>query len=159
MTGVPACERVTIEEIFARDRSALVALAFLVCGSETSAEDIVQTAFATAQPRWHTIERPTAYLKRAVVNLAADGHRRRFRERKMLKSLDAAPTANPDIDNTWLALHQLPATQRAVVVLRYYEDLPLTEIAEILDRPAATIRSDLLVVVNVTVFAISAPLR
>jgi DNA-directed RNA polymerase specialized sigma24 family protein len=94
-------------------------LAFLVCGSEHGAEDIVQTAFASAQRRWASIEDPAAYLRRAVANLAADSHRRRFRERRALQSLDRPVTAIPEIDHTWFVLNRLPTIQRAVVVLHY----------------------------------------
>jgi DNA-directed RNA polymerase specialized sigma24 family protein len=143
MTGVPLPARTTIEEVFAAQRNSLLRVAFLMCGSEHVAEDIVQTAFVTAQRRWDSIEDPAAYLKRAVVNLAADSHRRTFRERRALKALAGRLTALPEVDHTWFVLQDLPSIQRAVVVLRFYEDLPLVEIAELLDRPAATIRSDL----------------
>ena len=135
--------RPTIEEVFAVQRVPLLRVAFLVCGSESAAEDIVQTVFASAQGRWDTIRDPVGYLKRAVVNLAADGHRRRFRERRALESIPRQPTAIPEVDHTWFVLQQLPVKQRTVVVLHFYEDVPLVEIAELLDRPAATIRSDL----------------
>jgi RNA polymerase sigma factor (sigma-70 family) len=48
----------------------------------------------------------------------------------------------PEVDETWAQLSHLPWVQRAVVVLHYYEDLPLTEVAAVLGRPAATVRSD-----------------
>lgn len=47
------------------------------------------------------------------------------------------------MDETWTILQRLPHKQRMVVVLRFYEDLPLLEIARLLDRPPATVRSDL----------------
>ena len=47
-----------------------------------------------------------------------------------------------EIDETWGVISALPWPQRAVVVLHYYEDLPLIEVAELLGRPAATVRSD-----------------
>jgi RNA polymerase sigma factor (sigma-70 family) len=52
-------------------------------------------------------------------------------------------TFQPEIDETWHEVCRLPPRQRAVVVLRFYEDLPLTEIARMLDRPQGTVRSDL----------------
>ena len=52
-------------------------------------------------------------------------------------------TSIPEIDETWTLVRQLPTTQRAVVVLHYYEDLPLVEIGQLLNRPASTVRSDL----------------
>jgi DNA-directed RNA polymerase specialized sigma24 family protein len=54
-----------------------------------------------------------------------------------------AITEIPEVDETWAELCRLPTNQRAVVVLRFYLDLPLVTIAELLDRQAATVRSDL----------------
>ena len=49
----------------------------------------------------------------------------------------------PVVDDTWNAVQRLSPIQRAVVVLRFYEDLPLTEIAQAVGRPDSTVRSDL----------------
>ncbi len=130
-----------VEQVYRDERAALLRLAFLLSGSRPAAEDIVQTAFASAQARWATIDNPGAYLRRVVVNQAQDGHRRRYR-------LGPQPvvepvTHQPELDETWAELRRLPPSQRAVVVLRFYEDLSLTEIARLLDRPASTVRSDL----------------
>lgn len=143
MKGLPETVKPTIEEVFAVQQVPLLRLAFLVSGSEPAAEDIVQTVFASVQGRWDAIRDPGPYLKRAVVNVANDGHRRRFRERRALESISRQPTAIPEVDHTWFTLQQLPALQRTVVVLHFYEDLSLVEVADLLDRPAATIRSDL----------------
>ena len=48
----------------------------------------------------------------------------------------------PEVDETWTLVQRLPWVQRAVVVLHYYEDLPLVEIAQILKRSEPTVRSD-----------------
>ena len=58
------------EETYRAHRWALVRLAFLMCGSRDLSEDLVQTVFTSAHPRWHTIEHHLAYLKQGVVNLA-----------------------------------------------------------------------------------------
>ena len=81
--------------------------------------------------------------RRSVVNLAKDGQRREFRHRRLRRSEPESVTAIPEIDETWALVRQLPVTQRAVVVLHYYEDLSLVEISHLLDRPASTVRSDL----------------
>lgn len=143
MKGLPETVKPTIEEVFAVQRVPLLRLAFLVSGSEPAAEDIAQTVFASVQGHWDAIRDPGPYLKRAVVNVANDGHRRGFRERTALESISRQPTAIPEVDHTWFTLQQLPALQRTVVVLHFYEDLSLVEVADLLDRPAATIRSDL----------------
>lgn len=129
------------EETYREHRLALVRLAYLMSGSHDVSEDAVQTAFTSAHCRWDQIDNPLPYLKRAVVNLVKDGQRRHFRllARATERPLVVLP---PEVDETWAELARLPWTQRAVVVLHYYEDLPLTEVAAVLDRPAATVRSD-----------------
>ncbi|HEX6148569.1 RNA polymerase sigma factor [Nocardioides sp.] len=132
-----------IEETYRDLRLPLLRLAFLLTGSRETAEDVVQSAFASATPRWPEIDDPRAYLRRSVVNLAKDGQRREFRHRRLLPPAPEPVTAIPELDETWALVRRLPLTQRRVVVLHYYEDLPLVEIGLLLDRPASTVRSDL----------------
>jgi RNA polymerase sigma factor (sigma-70 family) len=136
-------EMPVLEETYRELRLPLLRLAFLLTGSREVAEDLVQTAFAAAHPRWHRIEDPSAYLRRSVVNLAKDGQRREYRRRALLRPEPEPVTSIPDVDETWALVRRLPAVQRAVVVLHFYEDLPLVEIGRLLDRPASTVRSDL----------------
>jgi RNA polymerase sigma factor (sigma-70 family) len=132
---------INLEFVYRAERLALTRLGFLLTGSREQAEDIVQSAFAALHQRWHDVDNAPAYLRRAVINLAHDTHRRRFRER--LPTVRERTTEIPEIDETWQHIKSLPPNQRAVVVLRYYEDLPLVDIAALLDRPPATVRSDL----------------
>ena len=129
------------EEAYREHRLALLRLAYLLSGSHDVSEDAVQTVFASAHERWDRIEDPLPYLKRAVVNVVKDGQRRRLRLRP--RAPERLPVVlPPDVDETWVELGRLPSVQRAVLVLHYYEDLPLTEVAAVLDRPASTVRSD-----------------
>lgn len=134
----------SLEEAYREHRVALLRLAYLVGASRELAEDVVQTAFAAAQPRWDLVEDPLPYLKRAVVNQVKDDQRRWYRRRVRAAALDPAPThvLPPEVDETWGLIAALPWAQRAVVVLHYYEDLTLTEVAGVVGRPAATVRSD-----------------
>ena len=129
------------EEHYRDHRLALVRLAYLMCGSRELAEDLVQTVFTSAQPRWHAIDNHVAYLKRAVVNRAKDGQRQDVR-RRCVSAPEERVVHAPEIDETWALVQRLPWERRAVVVLHYYEDLPFVEVARILDRPDATVRSD-----------------
>jgi RNA polymerase sigma factor (sigma-70 family) len=132
------------EETYREHRLALVRLAFLMCGSRDLSEDLVQSAFTSAHPRWHEIDNHLAYLRQAVVNLAKDGQRRHLRQLRLAPPVEREPVnLPPDIDETWALILRLPSAQRAVVVLHYYEDLPLVEVANLLNRPASTVRSDL----------------
>jgi RNA polymerase sigma factor (sigma-70 family) len=133
------------EETYRDQRLPLMRFAYLLCGSTETSEDIVQSAFASAQPRWDQIGNPSPYLRRSVLNLVKDGQRRQYR----LASLVSGPATSadpaalpPEVDETWTLIQQLPWPQRAVVVLHYYEDLPLVEIAQVLQRSESTVRSD-----------------
>jgi RNA polymerase sigma factor (sigma-70 family) len=134
-------DRFDLEQVYRDHRLALVRLGFLLTGSREDSEDVVQSAFASASARWEEINQPLAYLKRTVVNQASDLHKRRGRERG--RPAAEALTEIPEVDETWAILQRLPHRQRLVVVLRFYEDLPLGEIARLLHRPPATVRSDL----------------
>lgn len=136
-------EKPVLEDAYRELRLPLLRLAYLLTGSRETAEDLVQSAFAAAQPRWQQIADPPAYLRRSVVNLAKGGQRREFRRRRLLRPETEPVTAIPEVDESWATIRRLPANQRAVVVLHYYEDLPLVEIGRLLDRPASTVRSDL----------------
>lgn len=135
-TGPPDLARVYQEH-----RVGLLRLAYLLTGSREQGEDLVHTAFTSAIPRWDRIEQPLPYLKRAIVNQAADHHRRTLREQTL--PAPEAVTHPPEVDETWAQIQNLSPVQRAIVILRFYEDLPLVEIAAVLDRPPATVRSDL----------------
>jgi len=131
------------EETYRAHRSALVRLAFLMCGSRDLSEDLVQAVFTSAHPRWQAIENHLAYLRRGVVNRAKDGQRRDVRRRCIaLPPVPEPITSIPEVDETWALIQRLPWERRAVVVLHYYEDLPLVKVARILDRAEATVRSD-----------------
>jgi RNA polymerase sigma factor (sigma-70 family) len=132
---------IDLAECYRRLRVELVRLALLLSGSREAAEDAVQTVFADAQRRWDQIESHRSYLRRAVINRIKDTHRRSLR-RRAVATPDVA-TGIPDVDETWHVICGLPAHQRDAVVLRFYEDLPLGEIAEVLGRNPATVRSDL----------------
>lgn len=129
------------EETYREHRLTLLRLAYLMSGSHDVSEDVVQSVFTSAHDRWEQIDNPLPYLKRAVVNLVKDGQRRRLRLRA--RAVERPQVAlPPEVDEMWAQIARLPWVQRAVIVLHYYEDLPLTEVAAVLDRPAATVRSD-----------------
>jgi RNA polymerase sigma factor (sigma-70 family) len=141
VTEAEETARPGVEEVYQEHRVALLRLAFLLTGSREHSEDLVQNAFASSYGRWDRIEQPLPYLKRAVVNQAADWQRRAARERG---HASPEPTTHiPEVDETWEQLQHLPTAQRTVIVLHFYEDLRLAEIAQLLSRPPATVRSDL----------------
>lgn len=131
-----------IAAVYRAERAGLLRLAYLLSGSREVAEDAVHAVFADVQTRWDAIDDPPAYLRRAVVNRVKDGQRRGFR-RRSAPADPAAVTGIPEVDETWQVVLTLPPHQREVVVLRFYEDLPLVEIAARLGRNQSTVRTDL----------------
>jgi RNA polymerase sigma factor (sigma-70 family) len=134
----------TFEDAYREYRLALVRLAYLLCGSRELSEDLVHNVFTSAHPRWDQIDNHVGYLRQAVVNQVKDHQRSRFRQLRLATPAVPEPvTEIPEIDETWALIRRLPPPQRAVIVLHYYEDLPLVEVANLLNRPASTVRSDL----------------
>lgn len=130
----------SLETLYTERYDGLVRLGYLLTGSRGDGEDLAQTAFASLAQSWNEVRSPGAYLRQAVVNRAADLHRRAGRQLPAHREVFAG---EPIVDETWDAVQQLSETQRTVVVLRFYEDLSLVDIAELLGRPESTVRSDL----------------
>jgi RNA polymerase sigma factor (sigma-70 family) len=131
------------EVFFQRALPGALRLAHLLTGSVSIGQDVAQDAMAAVHKQWIDIENPAAYLRTVVVNLSRSAQRRSIRERLHLHGRAHTVTTIPEIDETWHLLRQLPAAQRAVVVLRFYEDLSLAEIAEHLGKPIGTVKSTL----------------
>jgi RNA polymerase sigma-70 factor (sigma-E family) len=134
-----ALESPTFEQVYAARRTGLHRLAFVITGSDEVAEELVQEAFARLHERWGTVENPAAYVSRVVTNLGRTEARRRRQERDSLPS--PVVIGIPEIDETWAAVSRLPYRQRAVLILRYYADLPEAEIAVVLGCRLGTVKS------------------
>lgn len=135
----------SIEAAYRRLRTRLVRLAHLLTGSPDAAQDVVQDAFVSAARRWSQVENVDAYLRMAVVNGSLSVHRRTGRERDKaarLQNLTSVVTVGiPEVDETWDVLRRLPDRQRAALVLRFYEDLPEAEIAQLIGCRPGTVKS------------------
>jgi RNA polymerase sigma factor (sigma-70 family) len=129
-----------LEAVYRRLWEPLVRLANLLTGSESMAEDVVHDAFIGFARNAAHVENPDGYLRASVVNLSRTAHRRRVRDRD-LSVERITVTHDPEIDVTWAALRSLPVRQRAVLALRFYEDLPFDEIAALVGCRPATARS------------------
>lgn len=128
----------TIEEFTAGRGKALLRFALMLCANPHSAEDLVQSALARVYPRWARVARlshPEAYVKKVILREHLRWRRKRSgRELPVSESVDPmsgetdAAGAHADRDAAWALLAGLPPRQRAVLVLRYYEDLADAEI-------------------------------
>jgi RNA polymerase sigma factor (sigma-70 family) len=126
--------------LFAHERDALLRLAYLLTGNRAVAEDVVQDAFVQFHRKRADVRTAGAYLRTSVVNGARMHHRRAARERAHFADL-VSLAVQPETIVVLDALGQLPHRQRAVLVLRYYEDRPDAVIAELLGCRPATVRS------------------
>jgi RNA polymerase sigma-70 factor (sigma-E family) len=135
-------------EYFAARSSAMRGTAFLLCGDWHRAEDLVQTAFTKLYLHWNRVTRHEAldpYVRQMLVRAYIDdGRRARWRrERPPEAAADRATEPTPTDDRLVLvqALAEVPARQRAVLVLRYWEDLSVEETAAALRCSPGTVKS------------------
>jgi RNA polymerase sigma-70 factor (sigma-E family) len=144
--------RSDLAELYVRHVPAANRLAFLLTGDRSQAEDLVHDAFVRCVGRFGHLrahEAFDAYLRRTIVNLHTSRLRRLRVERAFLSTARTNPerttTAGlPDVagrEDMWRRLLRLPPRQRAVLVLRYYEDLSERETAAALRCSVAAVKS------------------
>jgi RNA polymerase sigma-70 factor (sigma-E family) len=123
--------------------------AYLLCGDWHRAEDLTQSALTKAYLAWSRVRRADnvdGYVRQVLVRTYLDEQRRRWRSEQptgeTLDGLRPDPAAASDQRLDLLrALAMLPPRQRAAVVLRCWEDLPITEVARALDCSEGTVKS------------------
>ncbi len=137
------------EALFEAHHAHLVRLAGLLTGSSDEAQDIVADVFATLlRRRGASMDDEVAYLRRCVVNRVNSSRRRALRRMKIGTRLERTPLSPPafegrvvERDRVARALMALPARQRAVLVLRHFEDLTEAQTAAVLGLPAGSVKS------------------
>jgi RNA polymerase sigma-70 factor (sigma-E family) len=140
-------DRTGFDEFVATRSPALLRTAYLLTGDRGLAEDLLQTALAKCWFAWGRIDGPPEpYVRRALLTTYATWWRRKWRAERPAGELPdrvdpAATTPIEDRDALWRALGELPRRQRAVVVLRYYEDLSEAETAAALGISTGTVKS------------------
>jgi RNA polymerase sigma-70 factor (ECF subfamily) len=141
-------DETSFEEFYAGVFNRLVGQLFLVTGSLTEAEDVVQEALTRAAGRWAQLRDynvPEIWVRRVAMNLATDGFRRARRRLLLAARLVPDPHPPPALDGVVVAeaLRGLPLAQRKAVVLHYLLDLPLEQVATELGVPVGTVKSRL----------------
>lgn len=136
---------VAFEEYVAARRGALLRTAYLLTGSAADAEDLVQLALVRCWPRWSRLaDDPEPYVRRVLAReVTARWRRRRWREQSTATPPET-PAAAEDLDDREAlraALARLPPRQRAVVVLRYVDDLTEAQTAAALGIAVGTVKS------------------
>jgi RNA polymerase sigma-70 factor (sigma-E family) len=142
---------VSVTDLFREHHLELVRLALVMTGDLATAEDVVQDAFERLHQRWPRLRQPEhglAYVRSSVLNGCRSVHRRSAVARKHVPELaraaaDAGPEeASADRSQLATALRSLPSRQREVLVLRYYLDLDVAEIASTMRIAPSAVRSN-----------------
>jgi RNA polymerase sigma-70 factor (sigma-E family) len=142
-------DRHGFDRFVAESANGLLRTAYLIVGDLPEAEDLVQETLLKVARRWPKVRRmdhPAAYARRILVNLALDGGVKRSRRRSELSEQqprEPATAATPidTHDELHATLAALPPRQRAVLVLRYFLDLPEAEVAAALQCSLGTVKS------------------
>jgi RNA polymerase sigma factor (sigma-70 family) len=132
------------EEVFHESRADMLRTAYLIVGSYAIAEELVQEAFLRVFHRFDTIENPGGYLRTTVVRLCLQTRDRRVMEAgRLAESFEPPVTGEPVIDEMWDLLARIDPQRRAVLVLRFYNDMTTPELAHVLGWREATVRTRL----------------
>lgn len=142
----PTQDRDSPEAVIRRYSDMVYRLAFARTGNRSDAEDLYQEVFLrylTRAPAFTSEEHRKAWLLRVAVNCANRFHTAPWRKRTEPLS-EALSVPAPEGEDLWEELRRLPEKDCTVLHLYYYEDMTTEEIAKLLDRNPATVRSQLL---------------
>lgn len=129
-----------LDGLYRIEYAGMVRLAYTLLASNAEAEEIVQDSFVEIYRRWHEILKPGAYLRCTVVSRCRSALQRR--KMRALHPVEE-PCVSAPASELWDVLIRLSDDQRIAVVLRYYGGYPASDIAAMLEMPAATVRSHL----------------
>jgi RNA polymerase sigma-70 factor (sigma-E family) len=127
--------------------TTLLRVAYLACGDKAEAEDLLQTALERTYRNWDRVrhDSPEPYVRRVIVNAAISRARRRaILSIIPMRTLPERAARSSDVDLRHVlmdVLRDLPPKQRAVIVLRYWEDLSEAQTAEVLGCTVGTVKS------------------
>lgn len=115
-------------------------------GDRAAGEEAAQDAFARVYPRWQALDDPRPYVFRVAGNLC--GRHRKLRSRVVAHGLAIDVATSPQTDEVQRllveeAVRRLPLKLRQVLLLHYYADLSVSEVAEVLRRPSGTVKRQL----------------
>jgi RNA polymerase sigma-70 factor (sigma-E family) len=133
-------------EFVALRYAELLRTAYLLTGTREAAEDLLQSALLSTMRHWKRVDDPVAYVRRAMANQRVSLWRRIGSRELLTDRFPERASADPsgayaDRDALLAALNRLPARMRAVVVLRYCEDLSEAATAQALGCSVGTVKS------------------
>lgn len=138
-------DRAFYPDFVATRSDRLLRVAHMLTRDWATAEDLLQESLAKAWFAWPRLDEPEPYVRRILVTTYTSWWRRRWRQEVPSDDLPDSGSGQPDPlgerDAMWRALGRLPARQRAVLVLRFYEDLSVAETAAVLGCHEGTVKS------------------
>lgn len=142
--------RENFDAFYARERSAVIGLAYVLSGSRAGAEDLAQDALVAAYRNWDKVagyDDPGAWVRRVLANRVTSRFRRRRAEAKALLRLRGddftIPAVDPETEALWREVRRLPTRQAQAIALRYLDGQDVAGIASILDCSENTVRTHL----------------
>lgn len=133
----------SFEDFYEQHKDWAIRFAWLMVRQPTLAEDIAHDGFLKVYERFETLDNPSAYLRSTLTNAVYEHSRRSSREQRRLRLVSASePTLigqTPDV--VMDAIARLPIRQRTAIVLRYWVDLPVAEIADAMKTRPGTVKS------------------
>ena len=135
-------ERAAFQDLYLAEFKHLSGYCAMLVNDDQLGYEMAQESFTRLFARWLKVRDPQAYVFLIATNLVRDHWRRRDRERVAMRSVRVVtPTTTPPVD-TWLrdVVERLPAPLRDVVLLHYWADLPVAEVARLVRRPQGTVK-------------------
>jgi RNA polymerase sigma-70 factor (ECF subfamily) len=129
-------------ELWSAHYAALAGWCAALVGDRETAHDIASEAFTRLFAKWRKVRDPRGYLYVTATNLARDRWRREQRSRRLHLRLQTETPSCVEAPSPWLRdlVRRLPARMRTPVLLHYYADMPIAQVAMVLHRPQGTIK-------------------
>jgi RNA polymerase sigma-70 factor (ECF subfamily) len=141
------CVPEVFEEFYEREYRGMVRLAVALTGDRLASEDLVQDVFVDAHRRWSRVgayERPSGWLRRAVINRSQSARRRAAAELRVRARLARSEPHEQELSieaaEFWAAVRALSRRQAQCIALRYLDGLSVAEIAAVLGCAESTVR-------------------
>jgi RNA polymerase sigma factor (sigma-70 family) len=140
----PASAEQTVDDptsFYRREYAGALRLAITLVDIRAIAEEVVQESFARVWARWDSLDNPGGYLRICIVNAGRKELRRRRLARRTIDQ--PVPDTVPQDRELLASIRRLPPRRRAVVVLRFYEDMTEAQIADTLNMRIGTVKATL----------------
>jgi RNA polymerase sigma-70 factor (ECF subfamily) len=139
---VPTSREEGFRDLYRAEYAGLAGYCTALTGDVQLARDITQEAFARLFARWVGVREPKAYVYYVATNLARRHWRRSKREREIYDEIGHRPAAEATAHDPWLRdlVERLPERLREAVLLHYYADLSVADVAILTKRPVGTVK-------------------